>query len=270
MRVTVNGKQTRVADGTTLHAIARDRHPRTHVAVLNGLVRSEDALLRDGDDVVLLARAPRPPDGELRAALAARNAPGVSARLGSSTVGIAGCGGLGSNLAVILARCGVGTLVVVDPDVVEPANLNRQHFLLDQLGMPKVAAVAELAARIHPFVRVRPVFGRIEPGNVRETFAGCDVIAECFDAAAEKAATARAVRRSLPGVPLVAVSGIAGCGDANDIVTREAMAGMHVVGDGRSDVADGRGIMAPRVLVAAGHQANRIVQLLLGRAGEEV
>ena len=98
-------------------------------------------------------------------------------------VGIAGAGGLGSNCAFNLVRSGFYKFKIVDFDVVEPSNLNRQFFFLDQLGMPKVLALEENLRRINPEVRIEAIQQKVQKDNAR-AFDDCDVVVEpltgCF------------------------------------------------------------------------------------------
>ena len=75
---------------------------------------------------------------------------------------------------------------------------------------------------------------------------------------------AQLVLEKLPESVLVAASGMAGLGSANTIRTRKITDRFYLCGDGVSDVADGIGLVAPRVMVCAGHQANMVLRLLLG------
>jgi sulfur carrier protein ThiS adenylyltransferase len=188
----------------------------------------------------------------------------VHEKVRRARVGVAGCGGLGSTVAIALARTGVGSLVLVDFDVVEPSNLNRQQYFVDQLGAYKVDALAENLARVNPYVRVERHRRRIGAADVPALFGGCDAVAECFDDPAAKAELAGAMRARLPAIPLVAVSGIAGHGPAERIRSRRIFGGSFLIGDGESAARPGLGLLAPRVTVAAGHQANVILRLLIG------
>jgi sulfur carrier protein ThiS adenylyltransferase len=212
----------------------------------------------------LIQRRAVPAAEELEALLVARHGPKVHARLKRGNVGIAGCGGLGSTVAVALARSGVGELALVDFDVVEPSNLNRQQYFVDQIGLPKVEALASNLARINPYVTLVCHQTRLLATEVPRVFASCDVVAECFDTPAAKAELTFAMRKHLPAVPLVAVSGIAGYGPSSDIVSRRVLGNHFLIGDGISGAQPGRGLLAPRVTVAAGHQANIVLRLLLG------
>ena len=202
---------------------------------------------------------------ELRRQLAEKNTPELNRGLPSATVGIAGCGGLGSNVAVALARVGVGRLVIVDYDVVQPSNLNRQCFFLDDLGEPKVLALARTISRISPFVEVREHQSRVTLENLRELFGGCDVVVEAFDTAEAKSMIVGAFLAGHMGAtPLVCGSGLAGSDSSNTIETRLLGGRVYVCGDLESRPVDGRGLMAPRVMIAAGHQANMVLRLLAG------
>jgi len=264
INIRFNEQPLRLPAGTSLHALRHERSPDADLAILNGFATADDAVLAEGDQVVLIQRGAVPAPDELEALLVARHGPQVHERLKRGKVGIAGCGGLGSTVAVALARSGVGELVLVDFDVVEPSNLNRQQYFVDQIGLPKVAALSENLERINPYVALVRHQTRLAAAEVPRVFAGCDVVAECFDTPAAKAELAFAMRKHLPAVPLVAVSGIAGHGPSSDIVSRRVLGNHFLVGDGLSAAKPGQGLLAPRVTVAAGHQANIVLRLLLG------
>jgi sulfur carrier protein ThiS adenylyltransferase len=187
----------------------------------------------------------------------------VHQKLKAARVGIAGCGGLGSTLAVALARSGVGRLTLVDFDVVEPSNLNRQQFFVDQIGLPKVDALAANLSRINPYVELDRQRMRLTAPEIGPIFEACNVVAECFDNPMAKAELSTTMRRNLPHIPLVAVSGIAGYGPASAIRTRRVFGNHFLIGDGATAAQPGRGLLAPKVTVAAGHQANVVLRLLL-------
>jgi sulfur carrier protein ThiS adenylyltransferase len=262
--VTINEVTETLESGTTLHEARRRFKPDADVLIRNGFPARRDIRLEDGDAVVFIRRGEIPAPDEMAALLAARSGPGVHAALRGARVGIAGLGGLGSAVAVALARTGVGELLLVDFDVVEPSNLNRQQYFVDQIGRPKVDALAENLRRIHPYVRLHWKNVRVKRDNVADLFRGCQVLAECFDDPDTKRDFLVSVRETLPHVPLVTVSGIAGYGPADTIRTRRIFENVFLVGDLVSEAAPGSGLLAPRVAVAAGQQANVIVRILLG------
>ena len=201
---------------------------------------------------------------ELHAALVERHGAGIQQKLDCASVGIAGLGGLGSNIAVHLARLGVGRLVLVDFDTVDVTNLNRQHYTMKDIGVPKTLALLEQLEEINPYLQYEPYTERVIPANVERMFAGCDVVCEAFDRADQKAMLIETLLERLPDTVVVSGSGMAGYGSANAIRTERRFGRLYVCGDGTSDIADGVGLMAPRVAVCAAQQATMVLRLLLG------
>jgi len=191
----------------------------------------------------------------------------VRARLASGHVVVLGCGGLGSNVAVMLVRASVRRLTLVDFDVVAEDNLNRQHFFERHIGRPKTEALAEVLAEIGPTLDLRLHTETIEADNLLAFVEGADVIVEAVDTAEAKALIADVCTRYLPETPLVSVSGLAGYGQANSISTMQITDTFYVVGDLESDIRQGHSLLASRVMVAAAHQAHQVVRLLLGVDG---
>lgn len=202
---------------------------------------------------------------QLAAALITRHGAENQQKLSRAAVGVAGLGGLGSHIAVSLARLGVGKLVLADFDAVDITNLNRQHFFLRHLGRPKAEALREQLTDINPYLTYEAHAVRVTPDNACALFAGCDVICEAFDRADQKAMLAEAVLTGLPDTPLVSGSGMAGWGSANAIQTVRRFGQFYVCGDGESDIADDVGLTAPRVAVCAAHQATMVMRLILGQ-----
>lgn len=201
---------------------------------------------------------------ELHAALVGRHGADIQQKLDRASVGIAGLGGLGSNIAVHLARLGVGRLVLVDFDTVDVTNLNRQHYTMKDIGVPKTLALLEQLEEINPYLQYEPYTERVIPANVERMFAGCDVVCEAFDRADQKAMLIETLLERLPDTVVVSGSGMAGYGSANAISTERRFGRLYVCGDGTSDIADGVGLMAPRVAVCAAQQATMVLRLLLG------
>ena len=264
MQISLNEQPCTVAPGETLAGLAARHVPGADVLILNGFPAGADTVVCEGDLVYLIKRGVIPPTEELERLMAARHTPGIHARLKAASVGIAGAGGLGSAVAVALARIGVGRLVIVDFDVVEPSNLNRQQYFTDQIGMPKVTALSENLRRINPCVTVDTHHQLLSPENIPACFAGCSVVVEAFDRAEMKAMLVETILEALPGASVVAASGLAGHGSNNSIVTRRISRRLYLVGDEASEARPGSGLMAPRVGIAAHHQANQAVRIILG------
>jgi len=270
LAIKLNERAIDVEAGATVGDLAAQFKSGADVMIRNGFPCAPETAVEAGDEIALIRRGERPSEEEMEALMAARHGPGVHVKVKCGRVGIAGCGGLGSALAVALARTGVGMLRLVDFDVVEPSNLNRQQFFVDQLGMKKTEALAENLRRINPYVKIETHDFRLTRENIPAIFAGCDVVAECFDNPTAKREMAVAVRTKMSETPLVTVSGIAGFGPANAIKTRRVLGNVFLVGDTESAAQPGRGLLAPRVAVAAGHQANVVLRLLLGEITPEM
>jgi sulfur carrier protein ThiS adenylyltransferase len=267
--VRVNEREHELPPGTTLWMLRERFKPDADVAIHNGFPCSTDAALAEGDEVALIRRGETPPREELEGLMVARHGPGVHAAVKKARVAVAGCGGLGSAVAIALARTGVGALRLIDFDMVEPSNLNRQQFFIDQLGMLKTRALAENLARINPYVLVETRNERLTRETMAGAMEGCDVVCECFDDPAAKRDLTLAMRAERPETPLVTVSGIAGYGPAGRIGVRRVLGKVWLVGDRETAAAAGCGLLAPRVAVAAGMQANLALRLLLGENIEE-
>jgi sulfur carrier protein ThiS adenylyltransferase len=187
----------------------------------------------------------------------------IQRHLGKFRVGIAGAGGLGSNCAVALARSGVGTLVISDFDIIEENNLSRQYYFINQIGMMKTIALKESLARINPDVFVIIHQKKLDKENIPVIFSGCDVIVEAFDKADMKEMLIETVQKSLPGIPLVVGSGMAGWGMNETIRYRKIDDTLYVCGDESSEMSDDLPPMAPRVGIVANMQANVVVEILM-------
>ncbi len=266
MHIQLNERTIEIDAGTTLYRVRKEFRADADLVIHNGFPATKDVPLEDGDRVVLIRRGEQPAAQELEALMAARHTPGVHEKIKQATVGIAGCGGLGSSIAVALARVGVGRLILADFDVVEPSNLNRQQYFIDQIGLLKVEALRQNLARINPYVEVTACPDRLTPANIPELFQDVDVMVEAFDAADQKAMLAQTFLTRVTGKPLVAASGMAGFGPSNTIITRRAATNFYLTGDGETAARPGEGLMAPRVGIAAHHQANAVLRLLLGES----
>ena len=260
MKITLNERIIEVAAGTSLFTLRDAEKPTADVLIYNGAAVAEDVILADGDCINLITRGLVPPAAELEALMVARHTPGVHEKIKGATVGIAGLGGLGSAIAVALARIGVGRLILVDFDIVEPSNLNRQQYFIDQLGMAKSEALESNLKRINPYVTYEVHNTRVTPENMDTLFDGVDVMVEAFDRADQKAM----LLQQFKGAPLVAASGLAGYGSGETIGVHKMGERIYIVGDLKTGAAPGCGLMAPRVGIAAHMQANVVLRLLLG------
>lgn len=188
--------------------------------------------------------------------------PGILSILRSSTVGIAGAGGLGSNAAVSLARAGLGKLIIADFDRVEPSDLNRQYYFIEQVGKPKVEALLENLKRINAYSQYQIHLTKIEPGNVATIFGAADVLVEAFDRAEMKQMLVDAWLSLFPHRPIIVASGLAGLGKNEKLHTRK-MGNLYICGDEETGIEERISPMAPRVGIVANLQANLALELLV-------
>ena len=188
----------------------------------------------------------------------------IKANLKRNTVGIAGCGGLGSNAAVALARVGIGKLIIADFDKIEESNLNRQYFFFDQIGKYKAPTLMENINRINPGVLVEAHTIKLAPKDVIELYKKCDVIVEAFDKAEMKEMIAETVLSELPEKPLVCGVGLAGWG-GNELIKVKRYDNLYIVGDHISETSQDDPPIAPRVGIVANMMANVVLELLLGK-----
>ncbi len=201
---------------------------------------------------------------EIRAALEERHSPEIQEKLSAGRVAIAGLGGLGSNVAYSLARIGVGHLHLIDFDVVDITNLNRQQYFMEHLGMPKTDALESLLKKINPYLDIQTDCVRVTEDNIRELFGEWDIVCEAFDDPDAKAMLVNGILEHFPEKKLVSASGMAGFGSSNSIVTKKVTDNFYLCGDRVSSPEYGRGLMAPRVAICAAHEANMITRLILG------
>lgn len=184
--------------------------------------------------------------------------------LKTKTVGIAGCGGLGSNCAMALARVGIGRLILADFDVVSYSNLNRQYFFRDQVGKLKVYALKDNLLRVNPDVKINAFDLRLCSNDIVEIFSECDVIIEAFDLAKMKQMIIETVLLFLPEKYIIAGMGLAGWGDNNLLNTR-TYEKLIICGDGEIEISETLPPLAPRVGIVAHMQANMALEILLGK-----
>ena len=177
-------------------------------------------------------------------------------------IGVAGLGGLGSNVLAHLVRAGIRRFVAADFDTVSASNLNRQYYFADQIGRKKTEALAENLRRIDPDLELDFRDLRLNEENTQDLFADCDVVVEAFDKADAKTMLIGALADS--GIPVVAASGLAGFGKSNDIRVRKAGKALYLVGDLVSGISPELAPASPRVGIAAAMEANTVVAILLG------
>ena len=192
-----------------------------------------------------------------------RNVKGISKKLKKTRVCILGLGGLGSNVAILLARSGIGFFKLVDFDTIEASNLNRQQYRISHIGMKKTEAMKSIIREINPFVEVDILDIKVDRENIYSTVGDIEIVVEAFDRAETKAIILEELLTNTNKI-VVSASGMAGLGSANEIVTRKIKDNFYLIGDNYSDYEEYSGIMSTRVMICAAHQANMVLRLILG------
>lgn len=183
-------------------------------------------------------------------------------KLRDTKVGIAGAGGLGSNCAANLVRVGFNKLKIIDFDVVEMSNLDRQFYFADQIGMSKVHALRQNLLRINPVAEIEIEIRKIDKSLVQTLFADCRIVAECLDSAESKSMLVCALLILKKFV--VAVSGLGGYGMSDNIKVHPISENLVMIGDLQSDVTS-KPALSPRVNIAAAKQADVIFEYVCRR-----
>ena len=234
------------------------------IFIVDGFAIKDDINLNDGSNVVFIRRGVMPEREVLRSMIASRNSPELNLALSKAVIGVAGLGGLGSNIALSLARVGVKKLVLADFDVVEPSNLNRQQYFVRHIGMKKTQALKELINDVNPFVEVETHDIFLDEKNVASVFGECEILCEAFDNVAGKAMILNEAGASLKDKKIIGASGMAGYFSSNLIKTIKFAKNVYLCGDLTNEAKVGQGLMAPRVAICANHEANLAIRLLMG------
>jgi len=205
-----------------------------------------------------------PTKEEWSKALSERHGEELQKKFSSATVAVCGLGGLGSNIAISLARAGIGKLILIDFDRVDITNLHRQQYKANQIGQYKTEALSENLKEIAPYIEFETHTDRVTEENFAHLLQDADIICEAFDNAEAKAMLTNLVLQTMPDKFLVAASGMAGMGSVNTVQTRKITSKFYLCGDEISDVNDDIGLVSSRVMLCAAHQAHTVLRILAG------
>lgn len=261
MKIILNSKEINT-NAKDINSLKIEQGLNGEVVIINGFAIGENVLLKENMQIFIIKKGEIPNKDELKSLILSRNSPKLNDALQNACVGIAGLGGLGSNIAISLARVGVARLVVADFDIVEPSNLNRQQYFTKHIGMPKTDAIKEIISNINPFVEVICHNEKITKDNAYKIFEKCTIICEAFDNVSSKKMMLDEVNKSLKDKVLISSSGMAGYFDSNKIQTIKFAKNVYVCGDLINEANFNIGLMAPRVGICANHQANLVLRIL--------
>lgn len=262
MKIFINEIKIETEEETYVSKIKAKFKNDADVVILNGFPINEDKKLIENDKLILIKKGEVPKYEELENLMVARHTPNVHEKLKCGSVAVLGLGGLGSNIAIYLARIGVGNLTLADFDIVEPSNLNRQQYFIKDIGKYKTEALQNQIKDINPFIKVDTVNEFIDETNINK-FEEVDIIIEAFDNPKYKASIANNILTKMRDKYLISSSGMAGYYDSNIIQTKKIRERFYICGDGVSEAKEGDGLMAPRVSICAGHMANLSTQILI-------
>lgn len=259
MQATINGKVVQFETGQKICQVA----PNFDIYIRNGYGIAGDSLLEGGDKIIASKNGEMVSEDLLYQMLTCRNGEFATERLKNAVVCVCGLGGLGSNIAIMLARLGVGKLVLIDFDLVDITNLNRQNYFVSDVGKPKTTAMANMIANINPYTKVVTHNTRANAENILDLIGESSVVVEAFDNPKSKAEIVSCILENTDKF-VVASSGMAGYGSSNQIKTTSLISRLYVCGDGTTEAKEGVSLMSPRVVICAGHQANMVLRLLIG------
>lgn len=184
-------------------------------------------------------------------------------RLQQARVAVVGLGGLGGNIAILLARMGVGHLHLIDFDKVDVSNIHRQQYFVEQVGLYKTEALANILRKINPYIDLELSCVKVDERNLVALLKDETIICEALDKAETKALLVNGVLSNFTDKIIVAGSGMAGLGDGNLIQARRISKNLYLCGDGVSD-CESESLYAARVALCAAQQAHLVQRIILG------
>ncbi len=191
-----------------------------------------------------------------REAVLQRQTEEINDKLENAKVVILGAGGLGSNIAHMLARLGVGKMILYDFDVVEPSNLNRQHYGVNDIGKMKAETTAERIKELLPYVDIEPRNELVDENVLSSVYEEGDIFIEAFDTVASKvmAYDFFAGREK----PYICTTGVAG---PSGELSRRDLGHIHIVGDFQGE--DRNDCYIPKVMAIAAMECRVVMELIL-------
>ena len=184
-------------------------------------------------------------------------------KLRAARVAVVGLGGLGSNIAILLTRMGVGHLHLIDFDRVDVSNLHRQQYFIEQVGLYKTEALANTLSKINPYIDLELSCVKLDERNLEALLKDEIIICEALDKAEIKAMLVNGVLGNFTDKIIVAASGMAGLGDGNLIQARRISKNLYLCGDGVSD-CESESLYVARVVLCAAQQAHLVQRIILG------
>lgn len=263
MNIILNGKKVEIEKPVSIKELIKIKNISADVFIINSFPVSIDHIVFENDNVTLIKKGVMPTYEELEYMIISRQGLDLYNKLKKAKVVIAGIGGLGSHAAASLVRIGVGNIKIIDFDVVEPSNINRQFYFIDQIGMQKTEALTINLKRINPYVNITFSNTYLAEENIINELKNHNVILECFDNPLSKMLLVEKCIKELPESYIIGASGVAGYYNTEDIKIKKLGKNCIIVGDFEHEATFNESLMAPRVSVCANIQANEAVKYLL-------
>ncbi|MGB3367712.1 MAG: sulfur carrier protein ThiS adenylyltransferase ThiF [Acidaminobacteraceae bacterium] len=237
------------------------------IYIQNGFVVKKEAVVKNDDEIYIIPKDMEIHEDDMQCFLSSRHSNFVIEKLKNARVAVMGLGGLGSNTAMNLARSGVGFIKLIDFDIVDPSNINRQNYFLDQIGMKKSDATLANLKRVNPYIKIESCNVYLDKSNYDEYLEDVDIIVEAFDNPLCKADITRHFiehyKTRFNDKFLLTASGMAGFYKSNIIKTKRLKERLYICGDFKNSAREFEGLMAPRVNIVAGHQSNCVIRILM-------
>lgn len=263
MKLFVNGNELFINKPLNLLELSNLLNIEADVYIVNSFPNDKSYLVKDNDNISLIKKGTMPKQEHLEHLLNCRQGKNITDVLKSSKVVVCGCGGLGSNVAVSLARSGVGSIKLIDYDVVEPSNINRQYYFIKQIGEYKTYALKNIIAEINPYINVTISNTYLNKENILDEVSGFQVILECFDNVESKIMLIENCKRLNSDVFIIGASGVAGYFDTDIIKIKKLGKNIIIVGDFENEADENTPLISPRVTTVASIQANETLKYLL-------
>lgn len=264
MKIILNGKNIET-NFKTIYDLTSQNNIKNKVFIVNGYQTNKNIDINNNDNIVIIEKKKFPNINQLESMLISRNSPEVFYKIKEAKVIIIGLGGLGSNIAIMLTRIGINNLLLIDFDTVDPSNINRQHYNMSHLGLYKTDALKKQILEINPFSKAQTLNIKIDNLNIDSIILDNDynIVCESVDDPEIKAFLINKILLKYKTKKIVASSGMAGYFSSNKIQTKKIFDNLYVCGDFISESKINNGLMAPRVQICAGHQANMILRLIM-------
>lgn len=263
MKITVNGRELLLENSLSIKNLINHLNIDADIFIVNSFPVSLSYIINNNDTVTLIKKGSIPNQEYLEYQLISRQGLKEYNILKNSSIAVCGLGGLGSNAAISLARAGVGRLKLIDFDIVEPSNINRQAYFIEHIGKNKTDALKEIINKISPYINIETANIYLDEENILNELSGFQVILECFDNVSSKMKLIEKCVNNMHDSYIIGASGVAGYYNTDKLEQKPLGSNCIVIGDFENEAGFNQGLYAPRVAAAANIQANTALRYLL-------